>query len=75
MRDRHTAICVVVCARADFAGTSRLFLGSVLEGWAWWEWLHCTGAGGPGVAALESSLSSAEGVGLQMRGIESLKLE
>uniref|UniRef100_A0A7S0MI62 F-box domain-containing protein n=1 Tax=Cryptomonas curvata TaxID=233186 RepID=A0A7S0MI62_9CRYP len=46
----------------------------VLEGWAWWEWLHCSGAGGPGATALADALS-AEGAGARLGGIEALELE
>jgi hypothetical protein len=45
-----------------------------MEGWAWWEWLHCTGAGGPGATALADALS-AEGAGARLGGIEELELE
>ena len=52
-----------------------MLLGSVFEGWAWWEWLHCNGAGGPGVTALADALSSAEGVGARLCGMEALDLK
>jgi hypothetical protein len=52
----------------------RDFFGRVLEGRAWWEWLYCSGAGAPGMTALADALSSAEGLGARLCGMESLEL-
>jgi hypothetical protein len=62
-----------VCVSGNNGGILYLFLGSVLEGQAWWEQLQLHGQGGPGATALADSFSFSEGAARLCR-IELLKL-